>query len=122
MPRRCGVRLISAHRRCTARPKMPSNRCFNRPPSEAVGVVTASARDPPNVTARGLIFSWPHDGSSVAMRREFISYLVRRFAAVDAQAHLIPRPTFPPSCPQGPMVIKSPYGLSAGAPTLPRMG
>ena len=46
----------------------------------------------------------------------------RRFAAVDANAHLILRAMVSPPCSEGPTVIKSPHGLSAGAPTLPRMG
>jgi hypothetical protein len=48
--------------------------------------------------------------------------LVRRFAAVDPKAHLILRWMLSPSCSEGPTLIKSPHGLSAGAPTLPRMG
>ena len=48
--------------------------------------------------------------------------LVGRFTAVDANAYLILRAMVSPPCSEGPTVIKSPHGLSAGAPTLPRMG
>jgi hypothetical protein len=50
------------------------------------------------------------------MQAEANLHLVRRFAAVDANARLILRRMVSPSCSEWPMVIKSRHGLSAGHP------